>query len=535
MDSRARRPWLRGAALASVLALAVGACGGGTSVDEPATGGAPPATDGDPVAGGTATATFLVDVTRNYDPAYVIGAAGNDGWNTQLLFDTLVRVTEDTGEVVPRLVESVEASEDQTRWTLRVRPDVVFSDGTPFDAEAIKFHWDRILDPATGSSCAQAAVIESSTVVDELTLEATLAQPNSAFPYILQGCVGMVGSPTAITELGEDFGQRPVAAGPYLLEEWVPGDHTTFVRNPDYWDAPRPYIDEIEFQVITDAQQRVNALDTGQVDWLTYAFYDSTWETVASNDDYALALGGLNGGFGLVLNTMQPPFDNFSARQAVLHAIDPEQANQVITGGEGLTADTWFVESSQFHDPALAQPHDGLEVAQQHVDDYVAETGGPLEFTISGAGVLSDMTEAFQQQIARLDDVDVSVDIVDGPEALRQQTELDYQAQTGGPRSGEQSSPVLQLFTSFRNPPANYYDVEEVNAALDELMATPRDDEQTQQRLMSQIVQEAVIDDPAFITVFQALKGSFYRPERIRGVTLYNGGIPDWANMWIEE
>ena len=213
------------------------------------------------------------------DPKLNLGGGATSQGQISAIYDTLIRTAPD-GTITPRLAESVTPSEDFTTWTIELRPDLVFTDDTPLDAEAVKFNWDRHTDPAVASQCfPTAATIASSTVEGPTTLVVELVEPNSQFPFLLEGCLGFIASPAALEQHGEAYGtsaESTVGAGPFMLESFNPGVDNTMVKNPNFWDAPRPYLDRIEIVgVPSDTQSAAQALITDQADMISFGIADT--------------------------------------------------------------------------------------------------------------------------------------------------------------------------------------------------------------------------------------------------------------------
>src|SRR5262249_51467250 len=144
-----------------------------------------------------------------------------------------------------------------------------FTDGTTLDANAVKFNWSRIGAPESAAQQKRfAAPIQSIDVVDPLTLKITLTGPLGSFPENVVA-LSSIASPTALQKYGADYGTSPdstVGAGPFKLSEFIRGNKITMVRNPSYWNKPKPYIDTLTFLVgLTDTGQQYNAFQTGQV------------------------------------------------------------------------------------------------------------------------------------------------------------------------------------------------------------------------------------------------------------------------------
>ncbi|HEX7097145.1 MAG TPA: ABC transporter substrate-binding protein, partial [Acidimicrobiales bacterium] len=203
---RTRRAIVRLLVAAFVWALVASGCSSGG--DEPSTGGdvtttslAPRATsepeDAGPRAGGTLTmATFLAATAL--DPVVAPGGGAASGTEMAAIYDTLVRWNPTTGTYEPRTALAVEPSPDFTQWTIRLRPDVRFSDGTPYDAAAVKNGLDRHRAPANLTmSAAHMSRVADVALVDPLTVQVTLREPWPGFIAVLADEPGMIPSPTA--------------------------------------------------------------------------------------------------------------------------------------------------------------------------------------------------------------------------------------------------------------------------------------------------------------------------------------------------
>jgi peptide/nickel transport system substrate-binding protein len=127
-------------------------------------------------------------------------------------------------------------SADRLTWTFALRQGVKFHDGTDFNADAVKFNFDRMVDPATKSEYAifELGPYVGTEVVDPYTANVKMSRPYGPLPVGLATYrMGMV-SPAAVAKYGQDFGQHPVGSGPFMFNEWVPKDHVTLTAYPEY-------------------------------------------------------------------------------------------------------------------------------------------------------------------------------------------------------------------------------------------------------------------------------------------------------------
>jgi peptide/nickel transport system substrate-binding protein len=199
------------------------------------------------------------------------------------LYDSLIRYDLSKSNVPAKLVADLAESwsvddATHTKWTFKLRPGVKFHDGTPFDAAAVVWNFDKVLDRKAPqfdqAQATQAALYVSSTasyrVVDPMTVEITTKKPDATFPY--QMAQFYMSGPARWKELGGDWNKvavHPSGTGPWMLDKMVPRERAELVRNPNYWDKSRvPKSDRLILLMMPDPTTRVAALLSGQVDWV---------------------------------------------------------------------------------------------------------------------------------------------------------------------------------------------------------------------------------------------------------------------------
>lgn len=303
------------------------------------------------------------------------------------LFDTLVyRNTDNT--YAPFLAESWDISEDGVQITFVLRENVRFHDGTPLDAEAVKFTFERI--KTQGQRSPLASLVQTITAIDAIdarTVRFTFSEPSSTFLSSISTAYAGILSPTAVGTQGEAFGQKPVGSGPYMLEKWEPGVAITLVKNPEYaWAPPvvenqgAPHIDRLVFKVIPDVSQQIAAYEAGEVDIL-FVNQPSHVARLQQDSNTDLRETVLNSLIYLGFHTQKPPFDDVRVRQAFSHAVNKEELVQVALGGVGEAAFAPLAPTLPGFDPALKEYELGYDPEQAKT--LLAEAG----FTQSEDGV----------------------------------------------------------------------------------------------------------------------------------------------------
>jgi peptide/nickel transport system substrate-binding protein len=238
------------------------------------------------------------------------------------VFNTLVFIDANL-KVVPELAESWKW-DNETTLTMKLRKGVKFHDGTDFDAAAVKFNIERLLDDATKSRLkSEVADVKSVEVMDPHTVRFVLKYPNVAFLTVLGHAPGMMPSPTAIKKYGKDSARHPVGTGPFKFVEWLKDDHLTVERFDKYWEPGAPYLDRVIYKPMPDDTVRVLNLKSGTLDFADKVEPKDVAGIKSRRDLVYLESPGLNY-IMIRINMGKPPFDNKAVRQALAYSIDRE-------------------------------------------------------------------------------------------------------------------------------------------------------------------------------------------------------------------
>jgi peptide/nickel transport system substrate-binding protein len=270
------------------------------------------------------------------------------------VFDPLTIVTA-SGGWEPYLAESVTPNADYSSWTITVRPNVVFHDGTPCDGAALLTNFQAqkasllvgiVLDP----------ILESITQSGPNSVTLNFKTPWAPFPLYLAGGIG--GQPAymcapAMLSAPNGGTANPVGTGPFKFKEWIPNDHFTATANPHYWRPGLPYLDQITFKPIIDDNARAEALRTGTIDIMVtgtpqiitqfrgnkkYAYYDDSTHLVGEPNVNCV-----------LLNLAAPPFNSPSVRRAAAMAVNRAQYAKVIDVNVNPVANGLFTPGSPFY------------------------------------------------------------------------------------------------------------------------------------------------------------------------------------------
>ena len=365
-----------------------------------------------------------------------------------------------------------------TRWTIVLREGVTFHDGTSLDSTVVKNNLDAYLGryPARKPDLFPIvfANVDTVTVVDPLTVELTTKVPWVALPTYL-ATIGIIGQ--AQLDDVENCDRNAIGTGPFALTGWTPNQELRAERNPDYWqtapDGVRyPYADAIEFRPIVDAQQRVNAIESGEINVMATSEPNDihgTLTDLSERGDLNLLVANDHAEVNyLMLNSGKPPFDDERMRRAVAQGIDREQYNELVNGGFSTIADQPFPEGDLGYVDDPGFPDFDPAAAKALVAEYEADGGDP-SLTISAASepAVVARAEVIQSQLREIG-LDVEVRSVDEATLINEAIGGSYQANVWSQHAG--GEPDAQYIWWHGGPnPTNFARIDdpEIDAALE--------------------------------------------------------------------
>ena len=305
--------------IALVTVVALVACGqkpsGGGSGSENPSGGES--------TGREATNSVVVGITQDIDSLdpHNAEAAGTREVLFNM-FEGLVKATPE-GEIEPAVASDYVVSEDATNITFTLRDGISFCDGTPVTAEDVKYSIERyagIQGEGSAFSILKEIVIEA----DGKTIQVNLSEPNTEFVYELTCAV--------IPQANEaNVNSNPIGTGPFMFDEFIPGEKLVVKKNPNYWKAGFPYLDEVTFRIVSDTDVAVTQLNAGTLDIVQYLTAD---QAMTLNDNFYIEDGSINYVQALFLNNAVAPFDNPLVRQAIYYAVDRQKISNMLFGGK---------------------------------------------------------------------------------------------------------------------------------------------------------------------------------------------------------
>ena len=246
------------------------------------------------------------------------------------VFDTLITLDE-KNEFQPRLATEWNVSNEGKTYTFKLRDDVKFHDGTPFNAEAVKYNFDRIVDPKTkaGNAIALIQDYESAEVLGEFEVAIHLSSPNAAFLSNVSQTLLSIVSPTAAEKYGEEFAYNPVGTGLFKFESYKENAEVKLIKNEDYNWGPvgvenkgPSHLDRLTFKIVPEEATRVGGIQSGQI-LVAETIPPQNISALEANKEieiYSQDTIGLP--FTLFFNQTNEPYNDVNVRKAILLGVD---------------------------------------------------------------------------------------------------------------------------------------------------------------------------------------------------------------------
>jgi peptide/nickel transport system substrate-binding protein len=292
-----------------------------------------------PVQGGNLTIAFPAD----QEPAGLDGHI--DPYQSTWLFDSFIAdplvVLDADATYKPALALSWETSTDGKVWTFRLRPNVKFQDGTPFNAAAVKYNIDRVVDPRTQSAqlASEVGPVKQVDVIDDMTVRISYDTPWVTLLDALRRTP--IWSPTAAERWGlRDFQRHLVGAGPFTFVEWVTNDRMVFRRWPEYggWNEAAShrgpaYLETVTIRFFGENAVLNEAVHAGTV-LVGFTLTPDAREIYKDNPNFRyVSMGQTGTGLEQVINIRRPPLNDVRVRQALLFARDSAAINRLLYDG----------------------------------------------------------------------------------------------------------------------------------------------------------------------------------------------------------
>jgi len=403
-----RRDFMRASALTAAGGVLLAGCGTSTSAST--------STGGSKSSGGTLTVAQPADATT-MDPQLQGDVAD---MNILInMFDCLT-TRDSQNRLVPQLATSWTAI-NPTTWRFTLRKGVKFHNGEPFNAAAMKYSIERLLDPKTSSPIVEFADagVTGVNVIDEYTADIVSSGPAPIIPEQCALFDGVMVPPSYIQEKGAAyFAQHPVGTGPFKFVQWQPGVQVAMAANPDYWGGA-PSLDQLVFKPVPDSATALASLQSGEVDMVTGLVGSDVKPIVGASGIKLATVPGIRC-YAVDLDTESAgPLADVRVRQALNYAVDVKALVQVVLAGYGQQIATMFPPNAYGYSSTVTPyPYDPQKAKQ-----LLAEAGYPNGFSteMSANSTNALLLQAIAGQLAS-----VGVKVSQKTYAVQTFTQMDY-------------------------------------------------------------------------------------------------------------
>jgi len=482
----------------------------------------------EPRYGGTITVA-VTDDPPNLDPHITNAASARNILHN--IFATIVEMNEEFVPA-PGLAESWEISDDGLTYTFHLVENARFHDGTPVDAEAIVYNFDRIKDPATGSPRAsELSFVESYEAADEYTFVARLSQPYAALLPALASWSGMIVSPTAVETYGDDFASHLVGAGPFKFVDHIRDDRVLLVRNDDYFREGLPYLDQIIVRPFVDGEARVINLKSGALD-MFYTIPGKDLEDLMSYPGVVVeSVPGL-GYSSMYINTRSEALGNPYRRQALNYCVDRDIIiNTVFPHGGAVAA------YSPFSPATFVTDVDDERIPQrdpEKVRELLELAGSPNGFTF-------EVLYAADEETTRLITLVQAMCAEFGINLVAQPTEFGQILARAGEGNytaawislTPRNDPDLSAYPWFTSNSTNFAQID--NPVIDDLLTRARavSDIAERRELYRAAADEMLLEMP-YLFLFHRAEIKAYR-DRIQNFPHIADGMMRFESVWVND
>ncbi len=426
-------------------------------------------------------------------------------YNNLVRFDTNMKIA-------PDLATEWKLADDGVTWTFKLRQGVTFHDGTPFNAAAVKFNIERVLDPKTASARRSVlAMIKSVEAVDDATVKIITSYPVGSFLYQLAHPVAGMVSPAAAAQHGQKLGLNPCGTGPLKFVKWVPGEKLEFVPFEKYYEGA-PKVKTLTWSIVPEDSTRAMLLESGQID-VALRLPVTDVARLRSNKDIAITTTPTIMTMYIALNNQKGPLKDVRVRQALNYAVNKTSLVNDVIGGFAVVADSVIPPGVGGYAGIGAYPYDPAKAKE-----LLAQAGYPNGFEITlwtpvGRYLMDkQVAEALQAQMANVG-VKMSIRTWDFQALMAEVKKGQFDSVLLGwsASTADADQAMYPVFESTQWPPNSnraFYK----NSTVDQLLNGAKKEMNPAKRAdMYKKAQQQIMDDAAWIVLFYPKQSVAYR------------------------
>ncbi len=338
------------------------------------------------------------------------------------IFETLFATSDDGASVEPWLASGYELSEDGMTWTVTLREGVMFSNGQPMTSADVQFSVQRAIDEAAFGFILSA--IESIETPDDMTVVFNTSFPWAPFLADLSVWAAGIMPADFAGMSAEEFFENPIGTGPFMFDEWVRGEYIRLVKNPNYWQEGKPYLDSVTWTQVPDENTRILQLEGGQAH-IVQNVPLNLLDSLNERDGITATTFPATTVYWVSFNTTIAPFDDVHVRRAIAHAIDQDAIAGAALFGHGGPACSVISPAVPYHDPGTPCLETDMDMARAELAQSSAPDGFSAEYLVGDQSPNLPIVEIIQAQLAPLG-IDIEIRPIDPGQFYSTVSSFDY-------------------------------------------------------------------------------------------------------------
>jgi len=507
-------------------AAVVSGCGGGSS-DSGGSGGS--ASAGTPQPGGD----VVIARTQESLGMENINVFDNESiWIFQQMFESLYTVSADGKSVKPWLATGYDLSDDKLTYTFHLREGVKFHNGQPMTSADVKFSIDKARDPKTGWGFIDVA-IKSVEAPDPNTVVITTKYPWAPLVADIALFNNAILPKDYAGMSQKDFYANPIGTGPFKWDHWTHGKEIKLVKNPDYWQKGKPYLDSVTWTTVPTDATRELQLKGGQAQIDEFPPF-STIDTLKQTPGITMNLFPSTRTDYLPMNFKVKPFDDVHVRRAISYAIDRQAMIDSVLFGYAEPANSFMPPQVPYYDKASPGLQYDLDKAKQEMAQSSVPNGFSFELSVgSGDDTQTQIAQILQESLKQIG-IDMKIRKVDPSVQFQQQQEYDYEM-TFAYWTMDIADPDELVSFAVDNKTAgsfftDYNDPQQIEWTH---QAQATFDTGQRQELYTQIQKKAAED--AFMVFLYYSPYRYATTDKVQGFQVYPTGNYHMEDVWLKQ
>ena len=484
---------------------------------------------GAPKKGGTLRVGFYIEAAT-MDPH--LSGSKIDRQVYHNIYEPLVVLDTKLG-IKPGLAESWQQPDAKT-LIMKLRPGVKFHDGTDFNAEAVKFNFNRMKTEPKSVRKNEVASIESVEVLDPYTIKLNLRRPDAALLATLTDRAGMMVSPKVIQERGSELERNAKGAGtgPFQFAEWIKDDHILLKRNDTYWNKQGgPYLDQIRYRPIPDDTVKLQSLQAGEIHVMDYVQPRDVAAVKADKNLVVVDVPSL-ADFSYQLNHTKPPFQTKALRQALAYALDLQQIVKGVWLNVGVPANGPIPPTSWAYDSTIPPIKRDLAKAKGKLAEGGRPTGFSFTLTTPNLPINVQEAEVIQAQLGEVG-ITMKIKLVDAATQLSEGNNKNFEMisyqWSGRP---DPDGNTFQFFKTSPGTSLNWSGIS--NPQIDALLDKTREvsSQPERKKLFSELT-KILQDELPMVFIIHPIEPKAFSP-RVQAYDPIPDGMMRFKDVWLK-